>query len=97
MTTAAAIRKSYYTVDDVCDILSKSRRQIYRYIDTGALRAVRPAGTRTWLVAAEELEDFIHHSNSTSPYERAKEAIEAVLSELGSDERMQLAALLLQA
>lgn len=47
-----------YTVNEVCDILHKTRRTIYAYIRSGQLKAVKP-GKKNFLIAESDLNEFI--------------------------------------
>lgn len=47
-----------YTVNEVCEILHKTRRTIYFYIRSNQLKAFKP-GKKNFLIAESDLNDFI--------------------------------------
>ena len=50
--------ETYYTVNEVCEILHKNNRTIYAYIRAGLLKASKP-GKKNYLIAESDLTAFI--------------------------------------
>ena len=56
--------KGLYRISEVAEIVGKSRRQIYRYIESGELRAVRKFGVL--FVPMDEIVDFVPDEKSVT-------------------------------
>lgn len=50
-------KKALYTVEEVMELLSVSRRTVYTYISSGQLEAVKMG--KYWRVKHEEIEKFL--------------------------------------
>jgi excisionase family DNA binding protein len=53
-----------YTVEELVEILQVTRRTIYRYIDSGELKAIKVGGY--WRVSEAALKDFLGYEEMTS-------------------------------
>jgi excisionase family DNA binding protein len=49
----------FYRMAQVARITNASKTEVHRWIISGRLRAVRPAGTRSWYIPVEALEEFM--------------------------------------
>ena len=60
-----------YTTEEVAEILQVTKRTVYNYIKTGALKAVKIG--KYWRISAENLEEFI---STGSPAVNANQSTE---------------------
>ena len=60
-----------YTLEEVCDILSITKRTVYNYIKDGKLKAFKMG--KYWRVTEESFRDFIGHDTPIIDSNRRKE------------------------
>jgi len=58
----------FYTITEVAEIVRVHRRQVYSYINSGALRAYRLGGRGDWRIPHESIKEFLRIS--MKPVER---------------------------
>lgn len=51
-----------YTLEEIAEMLKVTRRTLYTYIKTGALKAIKIG--RTWRVTEKQLDEFMNSLNS---------------------------------
>lgn len=56
------VKKKYLRVKEVAKRLDIGERTVYRYIESGALKAVKIGG---WRIDEKDLRDFIKHRANT--------------------------------
>ena len=80
----------YYTIQDVAKMLDRSRRSVYRDIDSGKLRA-RKIG-REWRISQEDYDAFVNGEQSTkgASFESLLAAVNEARPQLTTDQRMRL-------
>lgn len=55
-------KKKYLSVSEVAKLLDIGERTVYRYIESGALKAVKIGG---WRIYEEDLKDFVKRGIDT--------------------------------
>ena len=60
--------ENFYTITDIMRILQVSRVTVYRYINSGSLRAYRLGGSGDWRIPKEAIDEFMEIAHQ--PVER---------------------------
>lgn len=84
--------EQHYTPSQVSELLSRSRRTIYRDLYSGALRAKRCG--RDWKIPESAIDEYIA-IDASSEFEGFKRATKNIRSKLTTDQKMELVQVLL--
>lgn len=56
-------KPTYYTVQDVMELFGVKRLTVYRWIDSGKLKAIKTPGGRQWRIPKDAVQAVLDNQN----------------------------------